>query len=173
MVRPQSTNNNSPDADQAEAVDPTFFEAEPLQPGEVCLHLWMLYTPQSPILDLTGSHIKTKEDIEAAFHALNLCTHANRSLITKKDANPNSQSKYLSDSDSDDNEINPRLKTSIEERQYTIPGSAIATCIALSYSRVQANPTVERGPPQQKVITKKPSAEETKIETSSTPHKDK
>ena len=26
-------------------------------------------------LDLTGAHIKTKEDIEAAFHALNLCTH--------------------------------------------------------------------------------------------------
>ena len=98
----------------------------------------------------------------------------NRSLMAKKDTNPNSQSKYLSDSDSDDNKINPRLKTSIEERQYnTIPGSAIATHIALSYSRVQANPTVERGLPQQKVETKKPSAEETKIETSSTPHKDK
>ena len=72
----------------------------------------------------------------------------NRSLMAKKDANPNSQSKYLSDSDSFDNEINPRLKTSVEERQYnTIPGSAIATCIALSYSRAQANPMVERGPP--------------------------
>ena len=72
----------------------------------------------------------------------------NRSLIVKKDANPNSQSKYLSDSDSDDNEINPRFKTSIGERQYnTVLGSAIATHIALSYSRVQANPTVERGPP--------------------------
>ena len=35
----------------------------------------MLYTPQAPVLDLTGEHIKTKEDIEAAFHALNLCTH--------------------------------------------------------------------------------------------------
>ena len=72
----------------------------------------------------------------------------NRSLMVKKDANPNSQSKYLSDSDSDNNKINPRLKTSIEERQHnTIPGSAIATHIALSYSRAQANPTVERGPP--------------------------
>ena len=27
------------------------------------------------MLDLTGEHIKTKEDIKAAFHALNLCTH--------------------------------------------------------------------------------------------------
>ena len=72
----------------------------------------------------------------------------NSSLMAKKDMKPSSQSKYLSDSDSDDNKINPRLKTSIEERQYnTIPGSAIATCIALSYSRAQVNPTVERGPP--------------------------
>ena len=75
VVRPQDTNNNSPNADQAEAADPTFFEADALQPGKICLHLWMLYRPQAPILDLTGSHIKTKEDIEAAFHALNLCTH--------------------------------------------------------------------------------------------------
>ena len=94
--------------------------------------------------------------------------------MVQKKTKPSSQSKYLSDSDSDKNEINPRLKSSIEERQYnTIPGSAIATHIALSYSRAQANPTVERGPPQQKVETKKPSAEETKIETSSTSHKDK
>ena len=33
----------------------------------------MLYTSQAPILDLTGEHITTKEDIEATFHTLNLC----------------------------------------------------------------------------------------------------
>ena len=44
-VRPQGTNNNSPNANQAEAADPTFFKADPLQLGKVCLHLWMLYTP--------------------------------------------------------------------------------------------------------------------------------
>ena len=71
-----------------------------------------------------------------------------RSLIVQKDTKPHSQSEYLSDSDSDDNEIDPRLKTSIEQRQYdTIPGSTIATQIALSYSRTQVNPTMERGPP--------------------------
>ena len=75
VVRPQGTNNNIPNADQAEAVDPTFFEADPLQPGKVRLHWWMLYTPQAPMLDLTGEHIKTKEDIKAAFYSLNLCTH--------------------------------------------------------------------------------------------------
>ena len=71
-----------------------------------------------------------------------------RSLMAQKETKLSSQSKYLSDSDSNENEINPRLKTSIEERQYnTIPGSAIATCIALSYSRMQMNPTVESRPP--------------------------
>ena len=99
----------------------------------------------------------------------------NRSLMAEKEKEPISQSKHLSDGDSShDNKINPRLKTSIEEREYnTIPGSAIATCIALSYSRVQVNPTIERGPPCQKSKTKKPSAEKTKAETSSTSHKDK
>ena len=74
-VLPQGTNNNSLNADQAEAADPTFFEADPLQPGKVCLHSGMLYTPQAPMLDLIGERIKTKEDIKADFHALNLCTH--------------------------------------------------------------------------------------------------
>ena len=41
-----------------------------------------------------------------------------RNLVVQKDTKPNSQSKYLSDSDSDDNKIDPRLKTSVEERQY-------------------------------------------------------
>ena len=94
--------------------------------------------------------------------------------MVKKETEPNSQSKYLSDSDSDDNETNPRLKTSIEERQYnTISGSAKATRMALSYSRAQANPTVERGPPLQKAKTNKSSAEKTKAAASSTSHKDK
>ena len=73
-VQPQGANNNTPNADQAEAADPTLFVTDPLQPGEVHLHLWMLYTSQAPVLDLTREHIKTKEDIEAVFHALNLCS---------------------------------------------------------------------------------------------------
>ena len=94
--------------------------------------------------------------------------------MEQKDTRPNSQSKYLSDSDSDNTKINPRLKTSIEERQYnTIPGSTIATQIALSHSRVQANPTMERGPPRQKTKTQKSTSEDKKVETTSTPHKDK
>ena len=72
-VWPLGENNTMPTADQAAAADPTLFDTDSLQPGEIHLHLWMLYTPQAPVLDLTGEHIKTKEDIEAAFHALNLC----------------------------------------------------------------------------------------------------
>ena len=94
--------------------------------------------------------------------------------MMQKDTKPNSQSKYLSDSDSDNNEIDPRLKTSIEERQYnTIPGSAIATQIALSHSRAQANPTMERGPPQQKTKPKKSTSDDKKAQTTNTSHKDK
>ena len=63
MVRPQGTNNNSLNADQAEAADPAFFAADPLQPGKVCLHLWMLYTPQAPMFYLTGEHIKMSRSL--------------------------------------------------------------------------------------------------------------
>ena len=61
---------------------------------------------------------------------------------------PKNSNKQLSDSDTSDEEpINPILKTSGEERHYgTIPGLALATQAALSHSRAQANPTVERGP---------------------------
>ena len=72
-VQPQGENNNMPTTDQAAAADPTLFDTDPLQPAEVCLHLWMLYTSQAPVFDLTEEHIKTKEDIEATFHALHLC----------------------------------------------------------------------------------------------------
>ena len=72
-VQPPGENINMPTADQAAAADPTLFDTDPLQPGEICLHLWMLYTSQAPVLDLTREHIKTKEDIEAAFYALHLC----------------------------------------------------------------------------------------------------
>ena len=72
-VRPQGENNNTATTDQAAAADSTLFDRDPLQPGEICSHMWMLYTSQAPVSDLTGEHIKTKEDIEATFHALHLC----------------------------------------------------------------------------------------------------
>ena len=73
MVPSPSQNNTSPTGDQAAAADPTLFDTDPLQPGEICLHSWMLYTSQALVLDLTGKDIKSKKDIEDTFHALNLC----------------------------------------------------------------------------------------------------
>ena len=83
-------------------------------------------------MELTGEHIKTKGNIEAAFHTLNLCPQEDKeekSNDRKKQEKPANQSKSLTDSDtSDDTEVNPRFKTWVEEREYnTIPGSATAT----------------------------------------------
>ena len=68
-----SKNNTMPTGDQAAAADPTLFNTDPLQPGKIHLHSWMLYTSQAPVLELTGENIKSKKDIKATFHALNLC----------------------------------------------------------------------------------------------------
>ena len=66
-------------------------------------------------------------------------------MAEKTKEEPANQSKSLTDSNiSDDTQVNPRFKTPVEERQYnTIPGSVTVTHIALTYSQVQANPTVE------------------------------
>ena len=59
------------------------------------------------------------------------------------------QSDQLSNSDTPDEEVDLQLRTSDEERTYgMIRGSTQATQAALSHTRVQSNPTVERGPPQ-------------------------
>ena len=65
------------------------------------------------------------------------------------------QSEQLSDSDTPDEEADPRLCTSEEKRIYgTIRGSAQATQVALLHSRAQTNLTVERGPPWKPKINK-------------------
>ena len=65
------------------------------------------------------------------------------------------QSEQLSDSDTPDEEADPRLRTSEEERIYEmIRGSTQAMQVALSHTRAQTNPTVERGPPQRPKIKK-------------------
>ena len=46
---------------------------DPVQPGEIRLHCWMLYTPQAPVLDLRGQNITSTLDLRNAFHQLCLC----------------------------------------------------------------------------------------------------
>ena len=83
---------------------------------------------------------------------------------------PKSPTKELSDSDtSKEEQVNPILRTSEKERHYgTIQGSAIATQIALSHSRAQTNPSVERGPNHKVRIKKlsKDKAKDKSIQTS-------
>ena len=78
-------------------------------------------------------------------------------MAEKKIPNNNTPSDQLSDSDTPDEEADLRLRTSEEERNYgTLRGSAQATQAALSHSRVQMNPTVERGTPRRLKIKKLP-----------------
>ena len=67
-------------------------------------------------------------------------------MAEKKIPKINTPSDQLSDSN-----------TPEEERQYgMIKGSAQATQAALSHSRVQTNPTIERGPPRRPKTKKLP-----------------
>ena len=70
-------------------------------------------------------------------------------MVEKNIQKTKAQSDHLSDSDTPDEEVDLQLRTSEEERIYgTIKGSAQATQAVLSHTRVQSNPTVERGPPR-------------------------
>ena len=76
-------------------------------------------------------------------------------MVEKKAQKTKVQSDYLSDSKSLEEEVNPYLCTSEEERIYgTIKGSAQATQVVLSHTRAQSNPTVETGPQKQPKIKK-------------------
>ena len=77
-------------------------------------------------------------------------------MVEEKIPKIKTQSDQLSNSDTDE-EADPRLCTTEEERNYgMIRGSTQATQVALSHSRVQTNPTLERGPPWRPKIKKLP-----------------
>ena len=68
-------------------------------------------------------------------------------MVEKKIQKTKVPSDQLSDSDTPDEEVDPQLRMSEEERIYgMIRGSTQATQAVLSHTRVQSNPTVERGP---------------------------
>ena len=97
----------------------------------------------------------------------------NHPMVEKKLKKTKTQSDYLSDSDSSEEEISSHLHTSPEERQYdTVKGLAQATQVALGYTTAQYNPTVERGPAKQPNI-KKLSKEQASDKSTQTKEKDK
>ena len=76
-------------------------------------------------------------------------------MAEKKVQKTKVQSDYLSDSDTSDEEVDPQLRMSEEERIYRmIKGSTQTTQAVLSHTRAQSNLTVERGPPRQPKIKK-------------------
>ena len=78
-------------------------------------------------------------------------------MVEEKIPKTKAQSDQLSDSDTPDEEADLRLRTSKEKRSYgMIRGSTQAMQAALSHSRAQTNPTVERGPPRRPKIKKLP-----------------
>ena len=100
------------------------------------------------MLNLTETNITSQADLQDAFQSLCLCSHGG---VQKTKV----QSDYLSDSDTSEKEVDPRLCTSEQERIYgMIKGSAQATQAVLLHTRVQSNPTVGRGPLRQPKIKK-------------------
>ena len=94
-------------------------------------------------------------------------------MAEKKVQKTKAQSEYLSASKSSEDEVNPHLGTSQEEKVYgTIKGSAQATQAVLSHSTTQCNPMVERGPPKQPKI-KKLSKEQAADKATQTKEKEK
>ena len=93
-------------------------------------------------------------------------------MAEKKVQKTKVQSDYLSDSDTSEEEVNPQLHTSEEERIYgMIKGSTQATQAALLHTRVQSNLTVERGPLRQPKIKK--LSKERAVEKAQTKDKEK
>ena len=77
------SNKDTPKPSGAAAADSftSVIEPDPVQPGKIRLHSWMLYTPQAPVLDLRGDTITFMLDLRDTFHRLCLCpeehqTHA-------------------------------------------------------------------------------------------------
>ena len=94
-------------------------------------------------------------------------------MAEKKPQQENIPTEYISDSESSNEETNPRLCTSDKERIYgTIRGSATATKAALAHTTAQSNPTVKRGPAHEPKI-KLLSEQKEKDQTTQTQSKDK
>ena len=81
-------------------------------------------------------------------------------MAEKNPKKTKTQSDYLSDSDSLEEEVSQHLCTYLEERLYsTVKGLAQVTQAALAHTTVQCNPMVVRGPPKQPKIKKLPKGQ--------------
>ena len=94
-------------------------------------------------------------------------------MVEKNPKKTKTQSDYLSDSNSSEDEVSQHLHTSQEEKLYgTVKGSVQVTQVALAHTTVLYNPMVERGLPKQPKI-KELSKEQASDKTTQTKEKDK
>ena len=74
LPTPPTNNNTTTSSTTAAASNFTpEIQPDPVQPGEIRLHSWMLYTPQAPVLDLRGQNVMSTLDLRDTFHQLHLC----------------------------------------------------------------------------------------------------
>ena len=87
-VLPTSLTNNETATSNTAAASNSIPEirSDPLQPGEIRLHTWQLYTPQTPVLDLQGKKVTSTLDLVDAFHELCLCPTDNNQ---QEESSPN------------------------------------------------------------------------------------
>ena len=68
LPTPQTNNEvATPNPAAAASNLPPEIPADPLQPGEIQLHSWQLYTPEAPVLDLRGKTVTSTLDLARHF----------------------------------------------------------------------------------------------------------
>ena len=150
IVSPHRGHHSKLTAQQAATQDQVSQQTHPLQPGKTRIYPSMLADKKVPVLNLTELSITSQADLQAAFQSI-ICVH----MVEKKPEKIKTQSDYISDSDTSEDEVSQNLCTSQEERLYgTVKGLVQVTQVALAHTMVQCNPTVERGPPKQPKIKK-------------------
>ena len=65
---PQNKGTPEPSGTAAADKFTSVIEPDPVQPREIRLHSWMLYTPQTPVLDLGEETITSEIDLRDGFH---------------------------------------------------------------------------------------------------------
>ena len=87
-----TTNNGTATSNAAAAASNSIPEilTDSLQPGEIRLHSWQLYTLQAPVLDLRGKKVTSTLDLADAFHQLCLCPTENNQ---QEESSPNGRRK--------------------------------------------------------------------------------
>ena len=86
------TNNETATANAAAAAGNSTPEipADPLQPGEIRLHSWQLYTPEALVLDLRGKKVTSTLNLADAFNEFCLCPTDNNQ---QEESSPNGRRK--------------------------------------------------------------------------------